>query len=296
MRNGTTDAAVCADIGGSFIRVAAVRGAEVAGIATIPTPAHDWDAFAGGLAGLLAGHAPGAPLGMSVPGVLNGQGGVAAANVPCLAGRRVAAELSALLDRPVALANDADCFALAEASTGAGRGHRVVLGVILGSGVGGGLVVGGSLVPGAGEWGHGPLVRSGPLADIPCGCGQNGCVDAAGSARGLERLHAVLHGAAADSRAVVAGWEQGDGRCRATVAAWLDVVAGPLAFAVNLTAATVVPVGGGLGSAPALVAALDGAVRARCIRPPPGPLVVPAAHGGTGGLIGAAVLARAAPP
>ena len=291
----TANPSICADIGGSFIRLAEVRGVDVRMLGILPTPAHDWDAFTRGLAGLLAGHTPGTPLGISVAGALDGEGGVAAANIPCLARHRVAAELAAILDRPVALANDADCFALAEAATGAGREHRVVLGIILGSGVGGGLVVDGRLVPGAGEWGHGPVVRAGPLADIPCGCGQKGCVDAAGSARGLERLHAALHGIGADSRAVVAGWAEGDARCCQTVEAWLDVVSGPLAFAVNVTAATVVPVGGGLGSASTLVAMLDQAVRARCMRSSPGKLVVPAAHGANGGLIGAAVLARAAP-
>ena len=287
---------VCADIGGSFIRVARVAGSGVEPIGAVPTPADDWDAFAGALAGLLAGQASGAPLGISVAGVPGPEGSVLAANIPCLAGHRVAAELSALLDRPVALANDADCFALAEAATGVGAGHRVVLGIILGTGVGGGLVVDGSIVEGAGEWGHGPVVRSGVLADLPCACGQNGCLDGAGSARGMERLHAALHGVAVDSRAVVAGWADGDARCAETVRDYVEVLAGPLAFAVNLTAATAVPSGGGLGSVPPLVAALDEAVRIRCLRPPPGPLVVPAMHGGAGGLIGAAVLAHAARP
>ena len=287
---------LCADIGGSFIRVGEVRGDAVALIGRLPTPARDWDAFMAALTVLLAGYAPGVPLGISVAGVLDGAGGVAAANVSCLAGHRVAAELAVVLERPVALANDADCFALAEATTGAGRGHRVVFGIILGSGVGGGLVVDGRLVPGAGEWGHGPVVRAGPLADVPCGCGQKGCVDAAGSARGLERLHAALHRVTADSRAVVGGWTEGDEMCGRTVAAWLDLVSGPLAYAVNLTSATCVPVGGGLGSAPALVASLDQAVRARCVSKNAGPLVVVAAHGDDAGLIGAAVLARAAPP
>ncbi len=291
-----TGSAICADIGGSFIRVARVARTGVAVLGVVPTPASDWDAFAAALAGLVGGHAPGAPLGISVAGVPGPDGSVRAANIPCLADHRVAAELSALLDRPVALANDADCFALAEAATGAGAGHAVVLGIILGSGVGGGLVVDGRIVAGAGEWGHGPVVRHGPLADVPCGCGQRGCLDAAGSARGLERLHAALHGTPLDSRAIVHGWLAGDPSCAGSVHALIELLSGPLAFAVNLTGATAVPAGGGLGSVPALMAALDQAVRARCLRPFPQPLVTPAVHGGEGGLIGAAVLARAAPP
>ena len=271
----TAAASVCADIGGSFIRVARVEGTHVTRLGHLPTPARDWTAFTATLAVLLAGEAPGLPLGLSVAGVADGAGGVLSANIPCLAGRRVAAELSAVLDRPVALANDADCFTLAEAVTGAGAGHRVVLGIILGSGVGGGLVVDGRIVPGAGEWGHGPVLRHGPLADLPCPCGQRGCLDGAGSARGLERLHGVLHGrehgAATDSRAIVAGWLAGEPACGATVRAWAELLAGPLAFALNVTAATIVPAGGGLGAVPALMAELDAAVRARCLPRADGP-------------------------
>lgn len=287
---------MCADIGGSFIRVARVEGTAVVPVGRIATPADDWDAFEAALGGLLAGEPAGAPLGISVAGVADAAGGVMSANIPCLAGHLVQAELSAVLDRPVAIANDADCFALAEAATGAGAGHRVVLGIILGSGVGGGLVVDTRIVPGAGEWGHGPVLRHGPLADLPCPCGQRGCLDGAGSARGLERLHAALHGTAADSRAIVGGWLGNDAACADTVRAWADLLAGPLAFAVNLTAATAVPAGGGLASVPALVAELDAAVRARCLPRGSGALVVPAVHGGDGGLIGAAVLARTALP
>ena len=296
----TAATAVCADIGGSFIRVARVSAAAGtdAGVVTplgrTPTPAHDWPAFIAALAALLAGESPHTPLGISVAGVAHRSGAVLAANIPCLSGRHVAAELSAALDRPVAIANDADCFALAEAVTGAGAGHPVVLGIILGSGIGGGLVVDRRIVPGAGEWGHGPVLRTGPLANLPCPCGQYGCLDGAGSARGLERLHAALHGTHANSRAITAAWAAADPAAAATVHAWADLLAGPLAFAVNLTAATIVPAGGGLGSDPALVALLDAATRARCLpqdaTPLDVPLVVPALHGDAAGLVGAALL------
>jgi N-acetylglucosamine kinase len=176
----------------------------------------------------------------------------------------------------------------------------VVFGIILGSGVGGGLVAEGRLVRGAGgiggEWGHGPVAPS-HLADgtavprFPCGCGQQGCADSFGSARGLERLHAALAGAALDSRAIVGGWRDGVPAASRSIAAWLEMSSGPLAMAVNLTGASVVPVGGGLSNAPDLVAALDAAVRTRILRRTAAPLLIPSRLAETAGLVGAAMLA-----
>ena len=284
---------LCADIGGSFIRVGRVDAVgQVTDVASAATPANDWNAFVAVLRSLAP---PGeGTLGIAIAGMLARDGQVAAANIPCLAGHRVALELAEALGRPVVIGNDADCFALAEASNGAGRGHDVVLGIILGSGVGGGLVVGGRIVPGAGEWGHAPVVTSGPLALLQCGCGQRGCVDTIGSARGLERWHAALTGTALDSRAVVTGWLAGDAGCTEAVEAYVGALAGPLAFAVNITAASVVPVGGGLGSSVSLVAALDAAVRPLVLGHSYGPLLVPALHAIGAGLAGAALLAAQA--
>ncbi len=287
----TPGTVLCADIGGSFIRVGrAVDGVLAGDPVTLPTPALVWADFVAALAALVEGPAV-IPLAVAIAGVVREDGQVLAANLPCLAGRHLATELSSALGRRVTVANDADCFALAEAASGAGAGHRVVLGIILGTGVGGGLVVDGRMVPGAGEWGHGPLIHAGPLASLPCGCGQRGCVDTIGSARGLERLHRALAGVERDSRWLMQGWLDGDAACAATLAAYVAAVADPLAFAVNVTAASVVPVGGGLGSVPALVAALDDAVRRRILRRLDRPLLVPSRHGGVAGLIGGALLA-----
>ncbi|PXA88689.1 hypothetical protein DMC47_29780 [Nostoc sp. 3335mG] len=175
-----------------------------------------------------------------------------------------------------------------------------MFGIILGTGVGGGLVESGRIVSGAGgiggEWGHGPVIHASPLGAqanpvFPCGCGRRGCLDTIGSARGLERLHRFLHGTTADSIAITAAYERGDGRALSTVDYWCDLVAGPLAMVLHAVSATIVPVGGGLANAHALIAALDARVRANLLTPTSTPTVVPGQLGAQAGLIGAFVAA-----
>jgi len=123
-------------------------------------------------------------IGIGIPGALSRVTGlVKNANSTWLIGKPLQADLESVLQRPVRLANDANCFALSEAVDGAGQGARVVFGVILGTGVGGGIVVDGRLLDGpnaiAGEWGHNPLPL--PAGDDlplrPCYCGRAGCIE-----------------------------------------------------------------------------------------------------------------------
>jgi predicted NBD/HSP70 family sugar kinase len=161
----------------------------------------------------------------------------------------------------------------------------------VGSGGGGGRVIGGQVLAGAGgyagEWGHGPVIR-GEFA-LRCGCGQVGCVDTIGSARGLERLHRKRTAELLGSEAIIAGWVAGEAEAGATMALWRELVAGPLALVLNVRGAAVVPVGGGLSRAPGLVRYLDEAVRVRILRRTRGPLLVPAECGADAGLLGAAM-------
>lgn len=122
---------------------------------------------------------------------------------------------------------------------------------------------------------------------LACGCGQVGCVDMVGGARGLERLHR-MRGGDGMSEEIVARWRAGEAVAGKTMALWRDLVAGPLAMVLNVVGAGVVPVGGGLSQAPGLVDWLDQAVRARVLRQAPGPLLVPAECGADAGMIGAA--------
>lgn len=292
---------LCFDIGGTAIKIAeAFSPEDIRPQGRVPTPANDYPAFVAVLRATIGGASePPNGVAFSIAGVIDPDTGRATvANIPCLSGRTLQSNLERDLGLRVVLANDADCFALAEATVGAGRGHEVVFGIILGTGVGGGLVVRGELINRdggfAGEWGHGPvaqrLVGDVVLPAFPCGCGQTGCLDAVCSARGMEKLHAHLYGETVDSVAIVRGWEAGEPRAGRTVGLWLDLLSGPLAMIENLLGAGIMAVGGGLSNSAPLVGALDAAVRQRILRRIARPLVVPAQCAIEPGLVGAAVL------
>lgn len=291
------------DIGGTAIKGGIARSVtDITPLARRPTPKDDFGEFVAALRAVIAeaGEKPDC-LSFSIAGVVDPDTqALTCANIPCIHGRRLAAELEAKLGYPVLIANDADCFAMAEAMSGAGRGHRIVLGAILGTGVGGGLVADGRLVNAAGgfagEWGHGPIIAAfagnPPVAipAYPCGCGQKGCVDTVGGARGVERLHNTLHGLEFSSEEIIGQWLEGDANAARTIEVLVDLVASPLALTVNITGATIVPVGGGLSKVEPLLERLDAAVRTRILRKFDRPLVVPSECKVEPGLIGAALL------
>jgi len=286
------------DIGGSRIRAALWDGVALRPMGEASTPVSDTEAFIACLAGFAKGSGA-RGLALSIAGVVDPTSGIGiVANIPAIDGLAIGPLLQAATGLPALVLNDADCFALAEAQVGAGRGHPTSFGVILGTGVGGGLVIDGRLVSGAGgyagEWGHGPVIK-GAYA-LPCGCGQIGCIDTIGGARGVERLHKMTTGQSATSETVVRAWQAKDLVAMATMALWRDLIAGPLAMVVNVVGATCVPVGGGLSRAPGLVEYLDAALRAGILRAPAGPLAVPAECGADAGLLGAAMAGAAAWP
>jgi fructokinase len=174
------------------------------------------------------------------------------ANSTCLNGQPLQRELEALLARPVRLANDANCLALSEATDGAGAGAAVVFAVILGTGVGGGLVVRGELLAGpnglAGEWGHNPL----PWADAEdagaaaCYCGQTGCIETWLSGPGLARDHALRSGEALSAQQIAARMANGDAACEASLQRYESRLARALAAVINLVDPDVIVLGGGL--------------------------------------------------
>ena len=251
----------CFDIGGTTIKAATATGPDaLVALGRVPTPRDDFDAFAAAIAGLVEqGGAPtGSPISISVTGVVDPESGLTTvANIPCIDGRNLAGDLGARLGCQVLVANDADCFALAEAFAGAGRGHRVVFGAILGTGVGGGIVADGRLFRGggglSGEWGHGTAVATRvsvapfDMPHLPCGCGLQGCVDTVGGARGIEKLHKHLHGADLPSTDIVTQWESGDVQAGQTLDLYVALVSLPLALTVNIVGPDIIPVGGGLG-------------------------------------------------
>lgn len=320
MNRHASRAVFAADIGGSFIRLGySSEPGIIRQLEKVPTPSDDWESFVTALSEMLKRNdqlnektVDKAPLALSIAGLIDPVDGASfSANIACINGHRLEQELSLRLGRRVVAANDADSLALAEATEGAGLGHNVVFCAILGTGVGGGLVTNGQLVRGAGgmtgEWGHGPVLNTMlELAEfdlenvdtpcyIPrfeCGCGQKGCVDTIGGARGLERLHQYLHNIESNSRTILQNWHENDAQAKLTVCAYLELIADPLSVVVNTTGASIIPVGGGLAADKRLIQALDQAVRSRILRPTEHPLIVPAKFHSDGGLIGAAILGR----
>ena len=290
------------DLGGTKIEIAVLdAGGEPVLRRRVPTPAGDYAATVEAI-GRLVGEAESerggrASVGVAMPGALSlATGLVKNANSTCLNGRPLKQDLEARLGREVRLANDANCFALSEAVDGAGRGARVVFGVILGTGVGGGIVVGGEVLTGAnaiaGEWGHTPLPLTGAEArPLPgCYCGREGCVETFLSGPGLAADHAREAGEVLDAVEIAARAARGDPACEATLARHEARLARALAGVVNILDPDVIVLGGGLSNLPRLyerVPALWGAhvfsdeVRTR---------LVPPAHGDSGGVRGAAWL------
>jgi len=301
-------AVLCADIGGSFIKFGFSREpGQVEELERVPVPKTDWRELALALQHLADKVDEGRtlPLGLSTAGLVDPVTGVGlSANIPCLTGLPIAQAISQVTERSVFVANDADCLTLAEANDGAGRGHSVVFCIIIGTGIGGGIAVDGHILRGAGgvtgEWGHGPALNTsveigGRLVQVPrfsCGCGQSGCVDTIGGARGIEKLHKLFHGEERSSHNIILDWQAQDVKASETIEAYLQLVADPLAVAVNTVGPSLVPVGGGLASAEALIKALDSAVRGRILNRLDRALLVPAVRREDGGLTGAAVLAR----
>ena len=295
---------LCADIGGSFVDMGIVneRG-DIRDRQRHPTPVTDWEALMALFRVELERHADdlnaAAPVCIALAGIADpASGTTVSANIPCIHGRRFADELSVALSRPVSIINDADAFALAEATLGVGRDHRRVFGIILGTGVGGGLVEDRSVLVDAhgigGEWGHGEILIASPLAPgaVPvfaCGCGRTGCLDTVGGARGMERLHAFLHGCDETSISITAGWIGGDDACGATIDYYTRLLAGPIATFLNSFPATIVPVAGGLSNCQPLIELLDRRVRIGMLTRPTAPVLVKTELRDRAGLLGAAL-------
>lgn len=293
----------CFDIGGSYIKYGVPDAAGlVPELGRVKTPQDDFDAFVEALNTAIAAMPASIDIvSISIAGFIDTESGKAViANIACLNGRVLQPDLDRRLKRQVVITNDADCFALAESRHGVARGKANVFAIILGSGLGGGLVIDGRLVRGhggiAGEWGHSPIVdpTAGGLLDEPlprfaCGCGREGCLDAVGGARGLERIHQAINGQNLHSGAIVAAWRAGDKAAAKTVPVYVEIVARTLNLIVNTVGADSVPVGGGLASAPDLIARIDRRVRALALASHDDPLVVPGARAADGGLVGAAL-------
>ena len=197
----------------------------------------------------------GVPVGVGIPGTISGATGlVKNANSTWLNGRPLLRDLEAKLGRTVRVANDANCFAVSEAADGAGAGAAVVFGVIVGTGVGGGIVVNGHLVGGAngiaGEWGHNPLpwAESDELPGPECYCGKRGCIETFLSGRGLAADHHRSTGVFMEVPDIVAAAAYGDAAADATLRRYEQRMARALGSVVNVLDPDVIVLGGGLSN------------------------------------------------
>lgn len=290
------------DLGGTKIE-ALVLGPDGRELARerVPTPREGYQATVSAVADLVerveaAAGGPGR-VGVGIPGTRSPSTGlVKNANSTALIGHPLDRDLARRLGRPVRLRNDADCFAISEATDGAGAGADPVFGVILGTGVGGGVVVGGRLLEGpqgiAGEWGHNPLPwpRDEEHPGPPCWCGRRGCVETWLSGPAMARDHADVAGRDRTPEEISSAAAEGDEAARATVARYVERLGRSLATVVNLLDPEVVVLGGGMSNLPGLAEAAREALEPWVFTDEIRTRVVRNHHGDSSGVRGAAWL------
>jgi fructokinase len=229
--------------------------------------------------------------GIGTPGAVSRRTGLLKnSNTVCLNGQPLKADLEKALGRKIEIQNDANCFAMAEAMFGAGKGKELVFGVIMGTGCGGGIVYKGDVITGlqaiGGEWGHMAIDPAGPA----CYCGARGCVETLISGGGLEKRWLEQHGAAKPLQEIVQGFRAGDAACAEFMKAFFAHFGRALANLINILDPDVVVLGGGVSNIPELYTAGVAEVR-RCIfsdslETP----IVKHAIGDSAGVIGAALI------
>jgi fructokinase len=248
------------DVGGTKIEgIALAEGGSEVGRVRVPTPRHDYAGTIAAIRGVVDALERDARehgvVGCGIPGTVSSLDGlVKNANSTWLNGRPFKQDLESALDRPVRMANDANCFALSEAVDGSAAGAAVVFGVIIGTGCGGGVVVRGQVLSGAngiaGEWGHNPLPdprddeRPGPA----CYCGRFGCIETFLSGPGLSRDYENASGRPADAHVVVERARKAEAHALAALDRYEDRLARSLSVVVNLLDPDVIVFGGGLSN------------------------------------------------
>jgi fructokinase len=306
------------DLGGTKIEGILLDGSREIARLRVPTPRDDYDRTLDAVRQLvvtLETHVPpslaAATVGLGIPGALDPETGlVKNANSTWLIARPLQRDLETALARPVRIANDANCFAVSEATDGAAARAQVVFGIILGTGVGGGIAIDGRVVTGrhavAGEWGHNPLPwPEGDEAPGPeCYCGRAGCIETFLSGPGMSRDHRQHTGETCAPEAIAQRAAAGDDAAAATLARYEGRLARALATIINVLDPDVIVVGGGLSNLERLYTNVPrlwnrfvfGAVTARhdvamgIEEAPVRTRLAPAMHGDSSGVRGAAWL------
>jgi fructokinase len=267
----------------------------------VPTPQHDYDGTVAAIAALVEAIekeiGERGSVGVGMPGALSPATGlVKNANSTWLIGQPLDRDLSARLERAVRFANDANCFALSEAVDGAAAGARVVFGVIVGTGTGGGVVVDRKVLTGpnaiAGEWGHNPLPwpREGEWPGPPCYCGKTGCVETFLSGPGLARDYREATGEEVTGPDIVSRAEQGEAAADASLVRYEDRMARALTNVLNILDPDVVVLGGGMSRIERLYDAVPRIWQEWAFSDRVDTVLRPPVHGDSSGVRGAAWL------
>ncbi|BBQ84342.1 N-acetyl-D-glucosamine kinase [Klebsiella sp. WP7-S18-CRE-02] len=294
------------DIGGSKIALGVFDSSrQLQWEKRIPTPTESYERFLEAVTGLVAEaderfHCRGS-VGIGIPGMPETEDGTLyAANVPAATGRPLRADLSRLLERDVRLDNDANCFAISEAWDDEFTQYPLVMGLILGTGVGGGIVQNGKSITGhsyiTGEFGHIRLPvdalevvgRDFPL--VRCGCGQLGCIENYLSGRGFAWLYNHFYQQSLTSPEIVALWQQGDEKAREHVERYLDLLAVCLGNILTIVDPDLLVLGGGLSNFSAIADGLAHRLPRHLLPVARTPRIERARHGDAGGMRGAAFL------
>ncbi len=290
------------DLGGTKIAGAVLdRSGAIVASHTIASPQNDYDATLAAIAHVV-GHlersaSTSCTVGVGMPGSLSPKTGlVQNANSTWLNASPFDLDLQALLDREIRFANDANCFALSEATDGAAAGAHSVFGVILGTGCGGGIVIDGQILDGprgiGGEWGHNPLPWPTPdeLNIPPCWCGRQGCMETWVSGTALAADHARTTGKNLRAEAITAAAFTGSEQAQATLDRHAHRLARGLATIVNLIDPGVIVLGGGLSSLPHLYTSLPALMAPYVFTDAPTITIRRPKHGPASGVRGAAWL------
>jgi len=290
------------DLGGTKIEgIALAEDGAVVVRRRIPTPAGDYTATVEAVGALVDGieldAGPGCTVGVATPGAISCRTGlIKNANSTVLNGRPLQRDLGARLARDVRLSNDANCFALSEATDGAAAGNAVVFGVILGTGVGGGLVVRGGVVEGrnaiAGEWGHNPLpwARADELPGPRCYCGKRGCIETFLSGPALAASFRARTGRERTAQEIGEDAACGESDALATLADYEDRLARALAHVVNIVDPDAIVLGGGVSNVARLYASVAALLPRHVFSDAVETPVLRAVHGDSSGVRGAAWL------
>ncbi|MDO6428665.1 ROK family protein [Thalassotalea sp. 1_MG-2023] len=237
-------------------------------------------------------------LGIGMPGLINHHGKVLSANIPCATNKDIAQDLNTLLNRPISIKNDTRCFALSEATLGAGKHHSRVFGAIIGTGAAGGLCINGKLEQTtlgiAGEYGHIPLSaqlqQKYQLPIFTCGCGLTGCVESYIAGPGINRLYQHFTG----KTETAIYWHQQlklkDKTAKKILDCYLDILSETFATLIKVQEPDIIVLGGGLSLVDDIVTQLPEVIKRHLFPGFPSPKIVAAQFGDSSGVRGAAIL------